>query len=204
MSKTIMGEQYVEDGIIVKGKKITIKLILDLLENKYLSKVDAAKELSKIIGQNVDRHLIINFLKHFNITISREAIDKMWAKSKERTKKTIEEKYGVDCVLKVPEVKEKIKRTLISHYGVDCIGKSAEIQQKVKNTLKEKYGVDNYMKTVECREKFKQTMQKKYGVSCAMQNPEPRKKAEQTCLNNWGVNNYWKSNTFKKELSGFK
>lgn len=79
-------------------------------------------------------------------------------------KSNMMEKYGVSHHMKTEYHKEKTKKTVISRYGVDNVMKSKEVQNTQKSILKTRYGVDSYFKTQEFKEKTKKTMLKKYGV----------------------------------------
>ena len=48
--------------------------------------------------------------------------------------KSVQEKYGVDCVFQQPETKAKIQETLQKKYGVTHYSKTEEYRQKCKNT----------------------------------------------------------------------
>ncbi|WP_456384211.1 DUF7487 domain-containing protein [Persephonella sp.] len=71
-------------------------------------------------------------------------------------------KYGVEHHLKSTEIKEKRKKTVLEKYGVDNIGRIT--REKAKLTMLERYGVDNYTKTAEYQRKRVETSLRKYGV----------------------------------------
>ncbi len=83
-------------------------------------------------------------------------------------------KYGVEHHLKLKEVKEKRKKTVLEKYGVDNIGKTT--REKAKQTMLEKYGVDNYTKTKEYKERLKKTSLKKYGTTHPMKSSTVKEK----------------------------
>ncbi len=83
-------------------------------------------------------------------------------------------KYGVKHHLKSEKVKEKRKKTVLEKYGVDNVGKIT--REKAKKTTLEKYGVDNYTKTKEYQQKRVQTSLKKYGVPHPMKSQQIKEK----------------------------
>ncbi|WP_457639412.1 DUF7487 domain-containing protein [Persephonella sp.] len=109
-------------------------------------------------------------------------------------------KYGVEHHLKSRNVKEKRKKTVLEKYGVDNIGKIT--REKAKLTMLERYGVDNYTKTAEYHRKRIETSLKKYGVSHPMKSQyikeklnkslkgkrkEISRKVRETLLSRYGV-----------------
>jgi len=93
---------------------------------------------------------------------------------KEKTQKTLKEKYGENIinVFQADEVKEKIKCTNIKRYGTEHNMQNKEIYEKANNTRLEKYGKKCYCQTKEYLEKTKQTNLKRYGVEYSSQNKE--------------------------------
>ena len=57
-----------------------------------------------------------------------------------KTKKTVNQKYGVDNVSQADSTKRKIKRTCIQRYGVDNVSKAPAIRKRIYKTCLEKYG----------------------------------------------------------------
>ena len=95
--------------------------------------------------------------------------------------------------------KEKTKKTCLEKYGVDNPLQNEEIKEKIKNTCKEKYGVDNPLKNKEVRNKIKNTMIEKYGVENPSQNQEIKNKKIKTSLENWGVEQPLSSKIIKEK-----
>lgn len=118
--------------------------------------------------------------------------------NREKCKKTVQERYGVDNVYASQEVLEKKKKTYLDRYGVDNPLKSKKIREKIKKTNKEKYGCEN--PTAFGTERYKQSMVNKYGVDNPYQIPKVKEKClqnlhsdesdkarKQTCLEHFGV-----------------
>ncbi len=135
-------------------------------------------------------------------------------KTKEKTKQTNLEKYGVETPLQNEEVKQKIKKTNLERYGVENPSQNEEVKEKkkqatdyiliskkYKKTNLERYGVEyyfqskefkennNYSITEEVKEKIKQTNLERYGVECSLQNEEVKQKIKKTNLERYGVEN---------------
>lgn len=83
-------------------------------------------------------------------------------------------KYGVEHHLKLESVKEKRKKTVLQKYGVENIG--IITREKAKKTTLKKYGVDNYTKTAEYKIKAKKTSLKKYGTTHPMKSTTIKEK----------------------------
>ena len=62
--------------------------------------------------------------------------------NRDKCKNTLLEKYGVDNVMKIPEVKEKAVQTNLERYGETNPSKSKEIIDKISATSQEKYNVE--------------------------------------------------------------
>ena len=69
-------------------------------------------------------------------------------------------KYGVKSTLELDEIKEKSRKTMIDKYGVDHYSKSEEF----KNLTLNKYGVKSTLELEEVKEKSRKTMIDKYSV----------------------------------------
>lgn len=120
----------------------------------------AKKTIEKKYGPN--RELIGK-----KISISKRTLE-----SKEKSKQTNLEKYGVENVFQNNEIKKKIKKTLLEKYGVESPQQSKEVQEKTKQTNLKKYNVENVFQNKKIREQIKQTNLDKYGVFFPLQNDE--------------------------------
>lgn len=90
------------------------------------------------------------------------------------------EKYGSACNLQNPLIKEKSIKTMRERYGVDNASKSMQLLEKKRLNNLHKYGVDFPLQLNSIKEKIKETNLKKYGVSNAAKNEEIKKKIEFT------------------------
>lgn len=82
------------------------------------------------------------------------------------------------------------RKTSQERYGADHIMKTEEGQRRQKEAMQEKFGVDHPLQSEECREKMKQTCMERYGVENPLSLPEVRAKGAATCLELYGVEHY--------------
>ena len=120
--------------------------------------------------------------------------------SKERSKKTMIENYGVEYSTQSNICQDKRKQTCIEKYGTDHPAKSEITKTKNKNTNLEKYGVDHYSKTNEFKDKFKNTNLEKYGVENIFQNEDIKRKIKNTNLEKYGVENIFQNEDIKRKI----
>lgn len=97
-------------------------------------------------------------------------------KSKEKSRITNIEKYGVDNPAKSEFIKEKIKQTNYERYGGVSPMSSVSIQDKVKKTCLDRYGCENIFSSEYIKEKIKQTNIEKYGVEYSTQSKDIKNK----------------------------
>ena len=110
-------------------------------------------------------------------------------------------KYGVECVLHLPENQEKSKKTLFEKYGVHNPSQIEEVKQRKKDNLMQKYGVDNPSKIEFVKEKKKRTNLEKYGFEFFSQSQEYLIKIKETSLKKYGVEHFTQSKEYKETLS---
>lgn len=109
------------------------------------------------------------------------------AEIREKAKNTFIERYGVDNPLKIEVVKEKVKKTNLEKYGVECTFQSEEVKEKIKQTNLERYGVEYSFQADEVKDKIKETLLEHYGVEYPGQSEEIKEKIKQTNLKRYGV-----------------
>jgi hypothetical protein len=110
-----------------------------------------------------------------------------YKKRTEATKRTNNEKYGVEFVSQVPEIRQKAEKTMVEKYGVKYTTQSKDLYDKMKSNNVEKYGVEFISQVPEIIEKVKDTNKERYGVECALQNENIKNKKVDTCIKNYGV-----------------
>lgn len=71
----------------------------------------------------------------------------------ENYRKNFLKKHGVENPQQLREIKEKTNKTLREKYG--CVGFDGELGEKSKKTIKKKYGEENIMKTEEGKKHFR-------------------------------------------------
>lgn len=209
--KEIIDEYGYPDHIIVHRVFSDVQSCIEQ-EEKYLMRVNAAKNLKFLNKSNGDRKFDTT-----GITPIR------YSDTTEKTKRTSQERYGVDHYNKTDEFKERQKHTCKEKYGVDYYTQTEEYIEKTIQSNQEKYGVDYYCQTEEakernkqtclntygveyylqsedCREKSKLTNLGKYGVDHPMQNEAVKEKGKQTTLERYGVDNYAKTDEYKEKF----
>jgi len=104
---------------------------------------------------------------------------------KEKIKKTLMDKYGVDTPLKSKEIKEKRDNTMIERYGSAYTFDNVELDNKRKDkirnrTMDDRKNISNKIKSHTnydmSRYKFEKTMLERYGVENALQNIDIKEK----------------------------
>ena len=133
----------------------------------------------------------------------------------DKSKQTfIKNHNGLTSSFQLPGVKEKSDKTIFDKYGVDNIAKSDIAKEKSKQTCLKKYGVEYSFQSENNKEKSKQTCLKKYGVDNIFKLPEvikhaqskchtyeAKQKQKETCLKKYGVDNYAKTEEFKNKMN---
>ena len=143
---------------------------------------------------------------------------------KEKVKKSVFLKYGVDNPSKSDIVKKKIKdklftdgkwyvetdeykkkskETCTSKYGTDSYSKLAEYHEKVKQTSVDRYGVDSYNKTDEYKEYCKTKNLEKYGTEWFQSTEEFKEKSKKTNLKKRGVISHTKTDEYKLKMKAY-
>ena len=120
---------------------------------------------------------------------------------RDKTKKTLLEKYGVDHYSKTDDYVRKVKETSLDRYGVDNYSKTEDYVNRSKKTYMDKYGVDSYTKTREFLEKSKKTCVEKYGVDSYNKTDEFKFKFKQTCVEKYGVDHIYKSSLYRNSFN---
>ena len=145
--------------------------------------------------------------------------------TKEATKKTFQERYGLDSSLQLPHVRianaiaislktaedyavsiKKSEATLVEKYGSK--ENSYRLRsEKIKDTFRKKYGVDSSFLIPEVKSKIKQTMTERHGAPIAGACIDIRKKIDATFETKYGgkspflsktVRETWRLNFIKK------
>jgi hypothetical protein len=104
-------------------------------------------------------------------------------KSKEKRKKTLIEKYGVDNYWKRTDL---VEQSMIEKYGVRNPGLMDDHIEKMKATNLELYGVEWSASSDEVNERRKSTNLEKYGVDIPMKNKSVSQKMVDTKTKNGG------------------
>lgn len=118
---------------------------------------------------------------------------------KRKIEDTCTKKYGEGIInpFQAKSVKEKSKQTLQKKYGVDSPAKSSIVQNKMKATNSERYGCEHAMQNKKIQNKAKETNLKRHGCENVMQNKKIQNKARETCKKKYGVDNPSKAQEVK-------
>lgn len=118
-------------------------------------------------------------------------------KQKDKAKKTLINKYGVDHYSKTSTFKEKVKETSIKKWGVDNFSKTDEYLEKSKATYRKKWGKDNFTQTDEYKQKSKETLLKRYGVDSWLKTPEAKERIKTLMLQKWNVKQMFQDENYR-------
>ncbi len=124
--------------------------------------------------------------------------------TKNKSKQTFLNHYGVDNPAKSSKVQNKIKITNVERYSVERPTQNIEIKNKItescKQTLINKYGVDNISKVDFIKEKKIKNCLEKYGVEYVTQLNSVKEKKKETCLTKYGVDHPSKNESIKQKI----
>ena len=106
---------------------------------------------------------------------------------KDKSKKTNQERLGVDYPGQSEDVKKKIRATNQERLGVDYPGQSEKVKEKSRVTNLEHRGVEYSFQSKEVKDKSKATNMERYGVESPLQNQEIMNKVKATNMERYGV-----------------
>lgn len=101
------------------------------------------------------------------------------------------------CMSNSKEVRDKSKNTIDNKYGGMHFNATDEVKNKRKITNLEKYGVEHVLQSENVRSKIENTNLKKYGHKTPLKNKDIKKKIKETVINRYGVDNVSKSKYIK-------
>lgn len=157
------------------GEKVDIK-IEDLSENSHI-KVDVKCD---ICGKEKS----ITYMKYIKNIKNGGYYSCSQKCSSQKSKNTIQSKYGVDNAFQSKTIKEKIKKTNIEKYGVENPMQNKAIKQKAVDTCIEKYGEITSLKNKEVKQKSIETCIEKYGVDNPFKSKEIQEKINKKYISN--------------------
>src|SRR5574344_1849423 len=106
-----------------------------------------------------------------------------------RIKRTVQERYGVDCITQAKSFKDKCKETCLERYGVEYSFQAEKTKNSMKKTFLKKYGVENPLQSEVVKEKIRATNRERYGVDYGFSSDIVKQKIKDTCLEKYGVEN---------------
>ena len=105
---------------------------------------------------------------------------------------------SVKCSVSCDETRQKTKQTVMEHYGVEHVSQSSDVQEKMRKTWLKNLGVDHPMKAEAVKEKLSNTMLRRHGVEHALQSDEFIDKVKQTNKKNFGCDWYTQTTEYHK------
>ena len=84
---------------------------------------------------------------------------------RDKTLKTVKDKYGVDNVMQSNIIQQKVKKTNLEKYGVENVYQFKDIKNKIKETLIKKYDVEHPSKSIDILKLKSDNFLKKHSVN---------------------------------------
>lgn len=104
----------------------------------------------------------------------------------EGRRKTVQERYGVDHVMRVEGIKKKCFATTKKNLGVEHPSQSPLVVERQKKTMALRYGAW-FTQTEEYRRKSRKTSQQRYGVDSPNKADEIKRKQQSTLIKHYGL-----------------
>lgn len=123
--------------------------------------------------------------------------------TKEKRKKTVIDKYGVDNVSKCIDIKKRTEITNIEKYGTKSTFQNIDVRNKWKSNILQKYGVDHYFKSNEFKVMAKTYYLNSLGVEHPLLNEEIKERIKNTCIIKYGVSSYLKTDHAKNSVKKY-
>ena len=105
----------------------------------------------------------------------------------ENCQKTVQKKYGVSNVAKLPWVKEKQTQTCLKKFQSKSPLENEEIKNKIKKTNLKRYGVSNPIYSEEIKNKIKKTNLERYHVEYPLESKKIQKKTQNSFIKKYGA-----------------
>lgn len=121
-----------------------------------------------------------------------------------KTKKTCQEKYGVDNISQLEFIKDKKEETCMKNYGVTNPSHSQKIIDKIKKTFLTRYGVKSALENKLFNSKMRETMKLRYGVIHALHHVIFLQKSKNTSLRKYNVESITKLKEFQLRVKKTK
>jgi very-short-patch-repair endonuclease len=127
--------------------------------------ISSQKELEEKLPGRTFRAIRERALR-LGLSRNKEAIDK---DREIKNKKTLMEKYGVDCSLKIPETAAKSLQTNLDRRGFPYHTQTQEGRDNIKKTVQERYGKDNVFQVKEFQDTARESLYKNGTQRCSKQ-----------------------------------
>ena len=180
---------------------INCRHFIDSFLNYKFNSEDIINTLNNInmefrILENIHHRGVFIFIRECD---SERLKNYMLLNPKEKGRKTMTKRYGVDNPLAVSQFMDKYKQTCLDRYGDENVNNTEEIKNKIKETNMNRYGVEYIPQTDWFVEKTKETNLVKYGEEWYTRTDEYKEKARQTNLEKYGAENYSQTSEFKEK-----
>jgi len=190
---------YIDINLLPLKSHIKIDCICDNCRNATNIKY---QDYNKITNNNAEKYFCkkCKILKIKNS--KKEIYGDEYFNNREKSIKTILEKYGCENVSQIENVKDKKRKTCLKNYNVEIPSQSNIILSKMKNTCIEKYGFENPAQSEKIKNKMKNTCIEKYGVNHPFRLEKVRNKSKITLIKRYGVDHPMKNESiFNKQRS---
>jgi len=118
--------------------------------------------------------------------------------SKEKRKKTVQDKYGVDNIAKLDEIKKKQEQTNIEKYGFKSSFQNSDVREKWKTNVKSKYNVEHIFQLKSVKDQSKLTSLERFGTEHFVQSTNYKDK-----LNKIGFSEKIKNTYLSKHIEKY-
>lgn len=118
---------------------------------------------------------------------------------KESIVQIMREKFGKDYYFQTDEYKNKMREYNLNRYGVEHYFQSKDFKEKATNTNMIRYGVPICSQNRDIMEKISRTNLERYNCKCTLTNPEIRKKTQDRILSIYGVDNVARSSIVQEK-----
>lgn len=118
----------------------------------------------------------------------------------EKTKSTLNERYGVDNPMHVQEFVDAVRHTNLARYNTECAFQTALARSNARESMLQRYSVTNPSHIIGVSEKRQQTNNVRYGVNAPLQNKEIYQKFQLTCMEKYGVKHPMQSDVVQGKI----
>lgn len=122
---------------------------------------------------------------------------------KEKSKKTMKERYGDEHYLNTEKGKKLFKQSMITSTGYENNFQRPECKEKIDETMVSRYGVKRALQSEEIKKKAGSTLLERTGYNNPLKCPETLKRVGDTNEERYGVRNYTQTDEYKERMKDF-